>query len=127
MASFNNTKGGDIEGQIKNNSTKQDNVSKLTLRDELFINQAMSGLENYGSLLLSYSCLHEIGQSTDTLIALLNMEREYSEDYNYLATKGAYLQIPLFDVALDKEGYEILAWSEEEDSVVRTPHKKGDA
>jgi hypothetical protein len=127
MASFNNTKGGDIEGQIKNNSTKQDNVSKLTLRDELFINQAMSGLENNGSLLLSYSCLHERVQSMDTLIALLNMEREFSEDYNYLASKGAYLQVPLFDVALDKEGYEILAWSEEEDSVVRTPHKKGDA
>ena len=123
MASFNNTKGGDIEGQIKNNLAKP---SKL---EELFIER----LEDFApkqTLLLDYITLHELPQleeSMDKLIEILNYERAYVEDINKGNEGLAILKNPLFESALDEQGNEILAWSEKENSVVRIPHKTGDA
>ena len=125
MASFNNTKGGDIEGQIRNNLAKPSNVKQL------FKPRA----DDIETITLYYSCSFEIASpNIDAIIDYLNMQRAYSlagVDYGGLERNDDrdLYQYPraLFYLAMDREGYEILAWSEEEDSVVRTPHKKGDA
>ena len=75
--------------------------------------------------------------SIDDLIKILNAQRELIDEHklNDISNWGLedlegfihYAPTPLFNLALDKEGYEILAWSDEDDSVVRTPHKTGDA
>ena len=123
MASFNNTKGGDIEGQIRNN------LAKPTKLEELFIER----LEDFApkqTLLLDYISFHELPQleeSMDKLIEILNYERAYVEDINKGNEGLAILKNPLFESALDEQGNEILAWSKEENCVVRIPHKTGDA
>jgi len=123
MASFNNTKGGDIEGQIKNN------LAKPTKREELLI-ERLEDIAPKQTLLLDYITLHELPQleeSMDKLIEILNYERAYVEDINKGNEGLAILKNPLFEEALDEQGNVILAWSEKENSVVRIPHKTGDA
>ena len=123
MASFNNTKGGDIEGQIKNN------LAKPTKREELLI-ERLEDIAPKQTLLLDYITLHELPQleeSMDKLIEILNYERAYVEDINKGNEGLAILKNPLFEEALDEQGNVILAWSEKENSIVRIPHKTGDA
>ena len=84
------------------------------------------------TITLYYSCSFErASPNIDAIIDYLNMQRAYSLDDGGMERNDDrdLYQYPraLFYLAMDREGYEILAWSEEEDSVVRTPHKKGDA
>ena len=134
MVEFNKTKGGDIEGQIKNN------LAKPTGNIESLFKERLAEFVGNEKIILYYSCEIEIPRlqdSIDDLIKILNAQRELIDEHklNDISNWGLedlegfihYAPIPLFNLALDKEGYEILAWSEEENSVVRTPHKKGDA
>jgi len=125
MASFNNTKGGDIEGQIRNNLAKPSNVKQL------FKPRA----DDIETITFYYSCtIKRESPNIDAIIDYLNDQRDLSlhkdrtEVFSNNHDRELY-EYPraLFYLAMDGEGYEILAWSEEEDSVVRTPHKRGDA
>jgi len=122
MASFNNTKGGDIEGQIKNN------LAKPTKLEELSVEQLRDYLD-FQTLTLHYSCsivIPRLEGVIDNTCELLNAMREKDIEAlnNSQKDNDIVVFIPLFNFALDEEGYEILAWSEEEDSTVRTPTQK---
>ena len=132
MVEFNKTKGGDIEGQIKNN------LAKPTKNIESLFKERLAEFVGNEKIILYYSCEIEIPRlqdSIDDLIKILNTQRELPHILNDISNWGIedlegfihYAPTPLFNLALDKEGYEILAWSDEDDSVVRTPHKTGDA
>ena len=134
MVEFNKTKGGDIEGQIKNN------LAKPTGNIESVFKERLAEFVGNEKIILYYSCEIEIPRlqdSIDDLIKILNAQRELIDEHKLtdISNWGLedlegfihYAPTPLFNLALDKEGYEILAWSDEDDSVVRTPHKTGDA
>ena len=134
MVEFNKTKGGDIEGQIKNN------LAKPTKNIESLFKERLAEFVGNEKIILYYSCELEIPRlqdSIDELIKILNAQRELIDEHSFndISNWGLeglegfihYAPTPLFYLAMDREGYEILAWSDAEDSVVRTPHKTGDA
>ena len=119
MVDFKDVKGGDIEGQIKNNLAKP-SVKQLS----------KPRTDDIETITLYYSCsFKRASPNLDTIIDYLNSCRDFDTGELQANHDNELYQypIPLFYSAIDGEGFEILAWSDEENSVVRTPHTKGDA
>jgi len=116
MVEFNKAKGGDIEGQIKNNLAKPVKIVEV-------VENKLETITFY------YSCtIERESPNIDAIIDYLNEQRASQSRMEKNHDRELYqYPTPLFYLAMDREGYEILAWSDAEDSVVRTPHKTGDA
>jgi hypothetical protein len=136
MVNFKDTKGGDIEGQIKNNQIAPQISSKELVQIVAPISSKESfdfiveDSDNIETITLYYSCsFKRASPNLDTIIDYLNSCRDFDTGELQANHDNELYQypIPLFYSAIDGEGFEILAWSDEENSVVRTPHTKGDA
>ena len=122
MVEFNKTKGGDIEGQIKNNLAKPSNVLENTCLT-VSTDKEILTLHYSRTLVLTDDC----SACIDNVIELITKQRHFLQELEIHDDMQSICPVPLFNLALDKEGYEILAWSDEDNCVVKTPHKTGDA